>query len=137
MGLKDLFKFKKWSPDLKREAPGKSDWPDHIITLNHRKFDKFIDKYQVSVVDFWAAWCGPCKTLAPRIRQLSKMYKGKVAFGKVNVDSERELAKRFHILGIPNLIFFSYSEKITNITGVRPLPDIQKKIDEILEKFEN
>ncbi len=135
MGFWDLFKLKKWEPDLTRAPPDKTDWPDHILTLKAMKFDKFIAKYPLSIIDFWAGWCGPCKTIAPRLRQLSKMYKGRVAFGKVNVDNESELAKRFHISGIPNLTFFSYGEKVTNITGIRSLGDIQEKIDDILDKF--
>jgi thioredoxin len=135
MGLKDIFKLNKWEPDLSKTPPKKSDWPDHIISLNKKKFDNFIEKYPIVIVDFWAAWCGPCKTLTPRFRQLSKDYKGKVAFGKVNVDSERELAKRYKVLGIPNIIFFSYGVKIKNITGVRNIADYQNEIDIILDKF--
>ncbi len=137
MGLMDLFKLKKWQPDLDREPPPKNKYPDHIFTLSEKKFDKFINKYPISIVDFWAAWCQPCRTLTPRLRQLSKMYKGKVAFGKLNIDNNKQIAKRFHILGIPNIIFFSYGEKVTNLTGVKPINEIQDKIDEILEKFKS
>jgi thioredoxin-like negative regulator of GroEL len=66
-----------------------------------------------------------------------KNNKGEVAFAKVNVDSERNLAKRFHVMGIPKLIFFSYGEVVTSITGVRPVDEYQKEIDEILNKFQN
>lgn len=137
MGFKDFFKFRSWVPDLTREPPPKREWPDHIISLNRKNFDKFIDKYPLSVVDFWAGWCKPCKTIAPRIRQLSKSYKGKVAFGKVNVDSESELSKRFHILGIPNLILFSYGQKVTSLTGVKQVDVYEKELEKILSKFEN
>jgi thioredoxin len=123
-------------PNLTRTPPGKDEWPNHITSLNEKKFDKFIDKYPLTLVDFWASWCQPCKTLSPRLRQLAKQNKGKVAFAKVNVDSERNLAKRFHVMGIPKVIFFSYGEKISSITGVRPMDEYQKKIDEILVKFE-
>lgn len=136
MGFRDLFKLSKWKPDLNRTPPPKKSWPDHIVTLNAKKFDKFIEKYPVVIIDFWAPWCGPCKTIAPRVRQLSKMYKYKVAFGKVNIDNYKTLARRFHIMGIPNLIFFSYGVKITSLTGIKPLDEIQAKIDEILGKFE-
>jgi len=135
MGLKDYFKFKKWVPDTTREPPAKADWPEHITTLNNKKFYKFIEKYPLSIVDFWAPWCQPCITITPKIRQLSKMYKGKVAFGKLNVDNHKEISKRFHILAIPNLIFFSYGEKITNITGVKSFNEIQNKIEDLLAQF--
>ena len=133
----DLFKFKKWQPDLSREQPPKSEWPDHIITLDNDKFDDFVDKFPVVVIDFWAPWCQPCKALGPRLRQVSKIYRGKVAFGKVNIDNYKDLAKRFHILSIPNLMFFSYGEKVTNLMGVRPIKEIQIKIDGIIKRFES
>ena len=136
MGFLDMFKLKKWEPDLEREPPSKTDWPGHVKTLNSNKFDRFINKYPLSVVDFWAPWCKPCQVIAPRIRQLSKTYKGRAAFGKLNIDEYKNIAKRYHILGIPNLVFFSYGEKITNITGVRSINDIQKEIDGILLKLE-
>lgn len=135
MSLRGLFRFKKWIPDLDRTPPQKNKWPDHIITLNDRKFDDFIDKYPISIVDFWAPWCKPCKTLTPRLRQLSKKYKGKVAFGKVNIDNYREMGKKYHVMGIPNLIFFSYGKKVTNLTGVKTIDEIQNKIEDILGKF--
>ena len=136
MGLKNIFKLKRWQPDQTRTPPEKGDWPDHIITLNDRKFGDFIDKYPLSVVDFWAPWCSPCKKIAPWLRQLSKKYKNKVAFGKINVDNYKEIGQQYHIMGILNLVFFSYGEKVTNIVGVQPISDIQKKIDEILAKFD-
>jgi thioredoxin 1 len=135
MGFLDAFKLGGWQPDLEREPPPKQDWPSSVKTLNSKKFDKFINKYPLSIVDFWAPWCRPCHKLAPRIRQLSKEYKGRVAFGKLNVDEYKNVAQRYHLLSIPNLIFFSYGEKITNLSGVRSFNEIQKKIDDILLKF--
>ena len=125
-------------PDLERDTPPREEWPDHVVTLNGTKFHDFIAKYPLSVIDFWAPWCGPCQKMTPRMRQLSKMYKGKVAFGKVNITEikNRSLAKEYKIMGIPNLMFFSYGERVTNITGVRPLNSIKAKIDSIIEKFD-
>ena len=135
MGLRELFGFKKWEPDLDRSPPPKEDWPDHVLTLNTKGFDKFINKYPLSVVDFWAPWCAPCHTIAPHIRQLSKIFKGRVAFGKINISKNKGLAMRYHIHGIPNLVFFSYGEKVTNITGVNSIGVIKNKIDNILGRF--
>lgn len=139
MDLKKLFKssINRWEPDLDKIPPQKNAWPDHIVTLNEKKFDRFIEKFPLAVVDFWAPWCKPCKIISPRLRQLSKRYQGKVAFAKLNIDNHNAIAKRFHVLGIPNLIFFSYGKKIINLTGVRPINEIQNKIDAILKKFEN
>jgi thioredoxin 1 len=75
--------------------------------------------------------------MAPRLRQLSKRYKNKVAFGKINIDNHKEVGQRYHVMGIPNLVFYSYGEKVTNLVGVKPISEIQNKIDDILIKFEN
>lgn len=135
MGILDIFKFKKWEPDLEREPPPKKDWPDHVVTLRGKKFIKFIEKYPLSVIDFWAPWCEPCRKVTPRVRQLSKRYIGKVAFAKLNITDNKSIAKENHILGIPNLVFFSYGKKITNITGIRQIDVYQDTIDSILDKF--
>lgn len=136
MGILEFLGIRKWKPNLEREPPPKTDWPGKVVSLNVRGFDGFIDKYPLSVVDFWAPWCGPCKVIAPRIRQLSKKYRGRAAFGKVDITDNRKLAGRYHVMGIPNLIFFSYGKKVTNITGVRSERDIRKTIDGILERFD-
>jgi len=136
MGIFDILRFKKWQPDLEREPPPQEKWPDHTVSLNGKKCSRFINKYPLSVVDFWAPWCQPCKEITPQIRKLSKMYIGKVAFGKINIENNKMIAKEYHVMGIPNLFFFSYGEKITNISGVRQIGIYQEKIDGLLERFE-
>jgi len=105
------------------------------VTLKTKIFDPFIDKYPLSVVDFWAPWCGPCKAMVPLIKNLSRSYRGRVAFGKLDIKENKRTAIKYHIMAVPNLIFFSYGKKITNMTGVRPIGEFRKKIDEILYKF--
>lgn len=109
-------------------------WPDHILTLDKSNFNGFIKKFPLSVVDFWAPWCAPCKTMAPRLRRLSKLYQGKVAFGKLNTGEYKDIAKKFHIMSIPNLIFFSHGKKISDVSGVRSVGDIKNIIDDLLKK---
>jgi thioredoxin len=109
-------------------------WPDYVLNLNEKKFIKFIKKYPLSVVDFWATWCTPCNAMAPRMRRLAKIYKGKVAFGKLDIQKNQVIAKRYKIMGIPQLIFFRYGKKITSVTGEKQVGDIKKMIDNLLEK---
>ena len=110
------------------------DWPDYVVTLNEKNFDDFIQKYPVSVVDFWAPWCGPCRAMIPRLRRLSKIYKRKVVFGRLNTQANEEISKRYHIMGIPHLIFFCNGKKISSATGVKSVGSLKESIDTILNK---
>ncbi|MCD6237674.1 MAG: thioredoxin, partial [Thermoplasmata archaeon] len=69
------------------------EWPDYVISLDGKTFDEFIYRYPLSMVDFWAPWCGPCRVMLPRLRKLSKIYKGKVAFGRLNTQENQDIAK--------------------------------------------
>ena len=85
----------------------------------------------VHVVDFWASWCGPCKTVAPVVEELRKKYEGKVGVHKVDVDENQDLAKEYGIKGIPCFIFFKDGVEITRVAGVKPLEFYEGKIAEI------
>jgi len=130
-----LKKLRGWEPDLEREPPPEKDWPEYITTLRTDTFDEFIGRYPLSVVDFWAPWCNACKTIAPRIKRLARTYRGKTAFGRVDIDRYRDLAKRYNIMGIPNLVFFSYGERVTGMSGAKSVREIRDKIDDILSRF--
>ena len=72
------------------------------------------------MVDFWAAWCGPCKMVAPIVEELSKEYEGKAKFVKLNTDENPDLASRYKIRGIPTLMFFKGGQIVEQIVG-KPL----------------
>lgn len=128
-----LFKRKVLrDPDRKVSSVGK--WPDYAVTLNGKNFNEFIQKYPLSLVDFWAPWCAPCRTMAPRLRRLSKIYKGKVAFGKLDTQANEDIAKKYKIMGIPHLMFFHYGKKVSTVTGVRSVGDLKDIIDDLLKK---
>ena len=128
-----LFKRKVFrDSDHKISSVGK--WPDYVVTLNGKNFSKFIQKYPLSLVDFWAPWCAPCRAMAPRLRRLSKIYKGKVAFGKLDTQTNKDIAKKYKIMGIPHLIFFCYGKKVSTVTGVRSVGDLKDITDDLLKK---
>lgn len=100
-----------------------------VVELKEGNFDDFVSEGDV-VVDFWAEWCGPCKMLSPIVDELAKDMKGKVKFGKVNVDKESDLAQRFEVMSIPTLLFFKDGKQIDGLAGAMPKEELKKRIEE-------
>ena len=90
-----------------------------IIHLTKDGFDKAVAS-GVSMVDFWASWCGPCKMLSPVIDSLAQQFDGKVLVGKVNVDEEPELARQFGVMSIPTVVFLKNGKEVDRKVGVMP-----------------
>ena len=104
------------------------DNPDFPLTLTTSNFDEAVKKYPVIIVDCWAEWCAPCHMVHPIIENLSKKYKGKIAFAKLNIDENREIAERFSIMSIPNLLVFKSGQKLDSIIGAMPQEVLEEKI---------
>ena len=98
------------------------------ILLSDASFSSEISKYPLMVVDFWAAWCGPCRMVAPIIEQLAKEYSGRVAFGKLNVDENPLTSGEFEVQSIPTLLIFRNGEAVDGIVGAVPKYQIESKI---------
>ena len=88
--------------------------------LPEATFDTEINAAPLAMVDFWADWCGPCKMLAPAIDAIAQQYEGKVLVGKVNVDDEPELARRFGVMSIPTVVFLKNGLELDRKVGVMP-----------------
>ena len=76
------------------------------------------------VLDFWATWCGPCRMVAPVIEALATEYDGRAIVGKLNVDEEMELARKYRVASIPTLIVFKDGQEVTRSVGVIEKEDI-------------
>ena len=84
------------------------------------------------MVDFWAAWCGPCRMVAPIIEELAKEYAGRAKFVKVNTDENPDLASRYNIRGIPTLMFFKDGKSVDTIVGAVSKDHLKAKLDSLL-----
>ncbi len=84
------------------------------------------------LVDFWAAWCGPCKALAPIIDELATEYGEKAKIGKVDTDANRDISVRFSVSAIPTVILFNKGEIIQKFVGLRGKKDFQTALDRLV-----
>ena len=91
-----------------------------------------IDSGKVSVVDFWAPWCGPCRMIAPIIEELAGDYKGDVVVGKLNVDDNPEVAMKYGVRSIPTIILLKDGEVFDKQVGVTSKKVLAEKIDAAL-----
>ncbi len=117
---------KKLQELVKRMSTPKIDKP---IVVSDRNFEQTMKSYPLVVVDCWAAWCAPCRAIAPIVDQLAKDYTGKVVFGKLNVDENPETAQRFGIIAIPTLLVMKDSKEVDRIVGVLPKSELEEKIN--------
>jgi len=86
----------------------------------------------VVMIDFWAAWCGPCRIISPTIEELSKEYIGKIKVLKLNTDENSDIASRYQVMGIPTIMFFKDGTKLDQIVGVVPKQFLKAKIESYL-----
>ena len=99
------------------------------ININDSNFKQEVLEESLPVlVDFWAAWCGPCLRLAPVIEQISKEYKGKLKVCKLNVDDSPKTASSYDIMSIPTLAIFKNGKVIDKIVGALPKAELETAI---------
>ena len=106
---------------------------DKILVLNEDTFDAEVQKTAEPIlVDFWAAWCAPCKIIAPSLEQLAEEMSGRARVAKVDVDSNGDLANRFGIRSIPTLMVFKEGRVVDQLVGAAPKAQIQQLIEKHL-----
>jgi thioredoxin 1 len=90
------------------------------LKLTDQTFDEEIKASETPVlVDFWAEWCGPCKMVAPVLHEIVSEQDGKLRLGKINIDDNMELARRFDVMSIPTMILFKDGEPMVRIVGAK------------------
>ena len=105
---------------------------DKPIEVTDTTFKETIQNHSLVVVDCWAAWCGPCRMVAPIIDEMARDYAGKILFGKLNVDENREVATQYEIMSIPTLLVFKNGQLADRIVGAMPRQMLEPKITRYL-----
>ncbi len=101
------------------------------LELNASNFNDTI-KEGVTLVDFWAPWCGPCRMIAPVIEELANDYDGKAKICKVNTDEEQDIAIQYGIRSIPTILFFKDGQLVDQMVGAAGKQVIAEKLDALL-----
>ena len=89
-----------------------------------------LDSDKLTVVDFWAEWCGPCRAIGPVIDELSKEYSGTINVGKVNVDHNPQVSMNYGITSIPAILFVKNGQVVDKLVGAQPKGNFVKKIEQ-------
>ncbi len=117
----EKIKQRKLEEMLKHQSQPKVE--PGIIDLNDSNFDQIVSAENPTLVDFWAEWCGPCKTMHPVFESLSKNYP-KIKFARVNVDNNQNISMKFAVQSIPTFIMFKSGQVVDKMMGVVGAPGI-------------
>ena len=103
------------------------------LEINDQSFEETVLKSDKPVlVDFWAAWCGPCRMVGPIIDELSKEYDGKAVVGKVDIDSNQEFAAKYGVRNIPTVLIFNKGELVDRKVGVSSKQTYAEALDALI-----
>ncbi|MDP4187171.1 MAG: thioredoxin [Bacteroidota bacterium] len=118
---------------------------DHVVHLSTQEFKDKVFNYEVNkewkyqgtlpaIIDFYADWCGPCRSIAPIMEELARDYAGKIIVYKVNTENEQELASTFGISSIPTLVFIPMEGQPQSAVGALPKQTLNQAIKDVLLK---
>jgi thioredoxin 1 len=106
---------------------------ENLLVVTDSDFEDQILKSSVpALVDFWAAWCGPCRQVGPVVEELAGEYVGKVKVAKLNVDENKQTPGKYGVRGIPTLMLFKNGEVVDQIVGAVPKSRIKELLDKVV-----
>jgi thioredoxin 1 len=104
----------------------------NVVEVTDQNFTDVTGGAGLSMVDFWAVWCGPCRIVAPIVEQLAEEYAGKVTVGKLDVDSNQRTASQYNVRSIPTILFFKEGKVVDQVIGAVPRAALESKIKQHL-----
>jgi len=107
------------------------EWINMATTLTKENFQKTVEQ-GVSLVDFWAPWCGPCRMQEPIIEELAREIGDRATIAKLNVDDEPELASRYGVMSIPTLILFKDGQPVDKLVGLQSKETLKARLQKLL-----
>ncbi len=103
----------------------------NVLTVTDHNFAE-VTGAGLSMVDFWAVWCGPCRIVAPSVEQLAEQYQGQVTVGKLDVDANQRTATQFNVRSIPTILFFKDGKMVDQVVGAVPKAVLENKLKQHL-----
>ena len=105
-----------------------------LLAVTDADFGNEIEAHDgLAMVDFWAAWCGPCQIIAPLVEQLADEYEGKLKVAKLDVDTNQQTAMRFGVRSIPSVLFFKGGKHVDTVVGAVPKAYLVEKVEQHLD----
>ena len=107
---------------------------ENLLEVSDNNFAQEIEKSEgVSIVDFWAAWCGPCQVIGPVVAQMATEFEGRVKVGKLDVDANPQTAFKFNVRSIPSILFFKDGAHVDTIVGAVPKKTLVATLEKHLD----
>jgi thioredoxin 1 len=125
-------KMEKMMSEKNEPSTPSLQYPDKPVVITDATVDSATIQYPLFILDCWAEWCGPCRTIGPIIEELAKDMKGKAVFGKLNVDENMQTANKYRISAIPTLLIFKNGKLIDKLLGAFPKATLAARVQKYL-----
>ena len=113
----------------------KKNKPSKTVEITDQNFDELVMGSKVPVLlDIWAPWCGPCRTIGPIIDEIAEDFEGRALIGKVSADTNPKISALFKVKSIPTLLFLQKDELVERFSGLDPKPNLAEILEELIEE---